>query len=352
MDKRKKTQFRFQTYGVGYTAYSFSFTEPWLGGKKPNSLTLTAYHSVYTNGARKFLKDSLGQKYINPARQAMLVTGFVTGFGKRLKWPDDYFSLYLEANYAYYDLRNYTGAFIFSNGYTNNVNFTINLTRNSTDQPIYPKTGSMINLSFNFTPPYSYFRQDVNYGDLPLNKRFHMLEYHKWKIQGNWYVPLAGKLVLRTFTGWGFLGYYTKSIGIAPFERFYMGGSGLTNFQLDGREIIALRGYEDGALSPRTGASIATKYTAELRYPLSTNPNATIFVLSFAEAGNSWTRFKYFNPFQVYRSAGMGIRIFMPMFGLLGLDWGYRFDSVPGVHTSQSARGQLHFMIGTSLNGW
>lgn len=341
-----------QSTGSWYQSYNISFTEPWLGGKNPNSLTLTAYHSVYTNGARKFLKDSLGQKYINPARQAMIVTGFVTGFGKRLKWPDDYFSLYLEANYAYYDLRNYTGAFIFSNGYTNNVNFTINLTRNSTDQPIYPKTGSMINLSFNFTPPYSYFRQDVNYGDLPLNKRFHMLEYHKWKIQGNWYVPLAGKLVLRTFAGWGFLGYYTKSIGIAPFERFYMGGSGLTNFQLDGREIIALRGYEDGALSPRTGASIATKYTAELRYPLSTNPNATIFVLSFAEAGNSWTRFKYFNPFQVYRSAGMGIRIFMPMFGLLGLDWGYRFDSVPGVHTSQSARGQLHFMIGTSLNGW
>lgn len=341
-----------QSTGAWYQSYNISFTEPWLGGRKPNSLTLTTYHSVYSNGAKRFLKDSLGEKYPNPSRQAMLVTGFVTGYGKRLKWPDDYFSLYLEGNYAYYDLRNYGGAFIFSNGYTNNINFTINITRNSTDQPIFPKTGSQINFSVSFTPPYSLLRPDINYGDLPANKKYHMLEYHKWKIQTNWYIPLVGKFVLRAFSGMGFLAYYNKQIGIAPFERFYMGGSGLTNFQLDGREIIALRGYEDGTLSPRTGASIAAKFTAELRYPLSTNPNATIFVQSFAEGGNSWTRFKYFNPFQVYRSAGVGIRIFMPMFGLLGLDWGYRFDSVPGVHTPQSSRSQVHFIIGTSLNGW
>jgi outer membrane protein insertion porin family len=178
-------------------------------------------------------------------------------------------------------------------------------------------------------------------------EKFKYVEYFKWKFTSSWFTRLAGDLVLNTRIGFGYLGMYNRAVGIAPFERFYLGGSGLTGFALDGREIIALRGYDDQSLSPRTGAPIIAKYTWELRYPVSLNPSATVFGLAYVEAGNTWQNFKSFNPFDVYRSAGVGVRVFLPMFGLLGLDWGYRFDDVrtaPGMQ-----RSQIHFSIGMNL---
>ncbi len=346
---------RMQTTGMWFQSYNLSFTEPWLGGKKPTSFTQSVYHSVFSNGARKFLKDSLdtdGNKVRNPGRQVMKTTGVVFALGKRLKWPDDFFTMMHEISFQHYELDNYIGAFIFTNGYANNLSYRLSLSRNSTDQPIFPRTGSQSTFSMQLTPPYSAFNPDADYSTMPANKRFHMIEYHKWRFQTSWFTPLARKLVVNTKMGYGFLGYYSKQIGLAPFERYYLGGDGLTNFQLDGREIIALRGYGNGTLSPTTGAGIVSKYTTELRFLLSPNPNATIYLLSFAEAGNSWLRFRDFKPFEARRSAGFGIRIFMPMFGLLGLDWGYRFDDVPGVHAPGAKRNEIHFTIGGSLNGW
>jgi outer membrane protein insertion porin family len=346
---------RMQTTGMWYQSYNVSFTEPWLGGKKPTSLTTSVYHSVFSNGERRFLKDTVdinGDKIRNASRQVMKTTGIVFGLGKRLKWPDDFFTIYHEVSYQYYELNNYVGAFIFTNGYANNLSYRFSLARNSSDQPIFPRTGSQSTFSLQLTPPYSAFRNGVDYASMPLNKRFNLIEYHKWRFQTQWFTPLAKKLVLSAKMGYGFLGFYSKSLGLAPFERFYLGGDGLTNFQLDGREIIALRGYGNGVLSPTTGAGIASKYSMEMRFLLSPNPNATIYLLSFAEAGNSWQRFREFKPFEARRSAGFGIRIFMPMFGLLGLDWGYRFDDVPGVHVPGSKRNEIHFTIGGSLNGW
>ena len=180
-----------------------------------------------------------------------------------------------------------------------------------------------------------------------MQEKFKWTEYYKWKFTSAWYTSLVGDLVLYTKAGFGFLGQYNKQVGVAPFERFYLGGSGLTGFSLDGREIIALRGYDDQSVSPSTGGTMITKYTAELRYPVSLNPSATIFGLAFAEAGNTWNSFKGFDPFALKRSAGVGIRVYLPMFGLLGLDWGYRFDDIPG--RSGMQKSQVHFTIGANL---
>jgi outer membrane protein insertion porin family len=266
----------------------------------------------------------------------------------RLKLPDDFFTLYQEINYQYYQLQNFFSAFAFANGYANNLNYRITLSRNSTDQAIYPRSGADIKVIGQFTPPYSLFN-NINYTDVSDQQRYKWVEYYKWKFTSSWYTRLAGDLVLNTRIGFGYLGMYNRKTGVAPFERFYLGGSGLTGFALDGREIIALRGYDDQSVSPSTGAPIIAKYTWELRYPVSLNPSATVFGLAFVEAGNTWQNFRSFNPFDVYRSGGVGVRVFLPMFGLLGLDWGYRFDTLNDISRRGMQRSQIHFTIGMNL---
>ncbi|NLF43408.1 MAG: BamA/TamA family outer membrane protein, partial [Bacteroidales bacterium] len=209
-------------------------------------------------------------------------------------------------------------------------------------------------LSMQLTPPYSLI-SGKDFSEATTEEKFKWLEYHKWKFNTSWFTRIAGDLVLSTRTRFGLIGQYNKSIGISPFERFFLGGDGLTGYQMDGREIIALRGYEDYSLTPFSGSSsnyiggtIFNKYTMELRYPVSLNPMATIYLLGFVEAGNAWSSFKEFNPFDVKRSAGFGLRVYLPMFGLLGLDWGYGFDEIPG--QTDANKGQFHFSIGQSID--
>ncbi|MCB2221837.1 MAG: BamA/TamA family outer membrane protein [Bacteroidetes bacterium] len=342
----QKLSLRVQSYGAGYISYSASFTEPWLGGKKPNALSVSYYHSLFSNGLPK---DS-------PDRQSFVINGVTVGLGKRLTWPDDYFQLYLGANFQRYDLKNYTSIFSFGTGtgYYNNFSWDITLSRNSIDQPIYPRNGSLMSVSLNITPPYSSF-SDRNYATLSDNEKYKWIEYHKWGIQSAFFTPVVENLVIMARAKMGFLGSYNPQIGVTPFERYYLGGDGLSGYNnLDGREIIGMRGYGNETLTPNywrtsnTGATIYSKYTLELRYPLSLNPNATIFVATFLEAGNSWLKFEDYNPFGVYKAAGFGVRVFLPMFGILGLDWGYGFDDVPGLPDAN--RGQFHFSINQSID--
>jgi outer membrane protein insertion porin family len=355
----QRLSLRAQTTGTWFQSYNMSFTEPWLGGKKPNSLTFSVYHSFFSeNGQSKWLKDANnkfvrdddGNKIKNITRAAFKSYGSSIGLGTRLKWPDDFFTAYGELGYQYFVLENSNSQFVFSDGFANNLYVSGNISRNSIDQPIYPRSGSQTSLTLQITPPYSLFRpKDFDYNSLEISKRYNLLEYHKWKFQSQWFMKLAGNLVLQSKAGFGYLGYFNKDLGAAPFERFYLGGDGLTNFQLDGREIIALRGYDNGSLSPRTGAAYVQKFNMELRYPFTLNPSATIYGLAYAEAGSSWLNFNNYRPFELYRSAGVGIRIFMPMFGLLGLDWGYPLDLLPG---QTQRKGQVHFTIGGNINGW
>jgi outer membrane protein insertion porin family len=348
---------RAQTNGMFYQSYNFSFTEPWLGGKKPNSLTVSAFHTLFSNGQKRFVTVE-GAKTPNPGRASMSIIGGSIGSGRRLKWPDNYFNMFTNINYNYYDLNNYA-AFIFSTGFANDLNLGLNLSRNSTDQPIYPKQGSNFSFDAKWTPPYSLVN-NKDYTSMSPTERYKFIEYQKYKITGEWFTQLTNKkaaegkearnLVLRTKVGYGFLGYYSKKTGFSPFERFYMGGSGISGFQnFVAREIIALRGYPDNSLSSQFGDPICGRYTMELRYPLTLNPQATIFMLGFAEAGNSWSDFRKFNPFQVKRSAGVGLRVFLPMFGLLGIDYGWGFDNVPGQPGIGNGKGQFHFTIGGML---
>lgn len=349
---------RAQTNGQAYQSYNFSFTEPWLGGKKPHSLTMSAFHTLFNpNQQSKFIKTDAG-RVRNPERQSMAIYGGSIGFGRSLKWPDDFFVMQNSLSYNYYDLNNYP-SFIFTKGYANDINLNTTISRNSTDAPIYPKTGSNFSLLAQLTPPYSLFN-NKDYSTLSSNERYKFIEYQKFKFTAEWFTQLTNKravegkearnLVLRTKIGYGFLGWYNRKVGISPFERFYVGGSGLSGFQnFVAREIIGLRGYDDQSLSSGEGDPVAARYTMELRYPITLNPQATIFVLGFAEAGNSWSTFKQFNPFNVKRSAGFGLRVFLPMFGLLGLDYGWGFDNIPGSPNTGNGKGQFHFSIGAQL---
>ena len=339
----QRLSLRASSTGLGFQAYSLSFTEPWLGGRKPNSLSVSLNHTNFTNTSTEFT-------------QSFKSYGISLGLGRRLKFPDDFFTLYNEASYQYYVMENYN-VLGFADGFANNLSFKHVLSRNSTGpSPIYPTTGATTTLTLQHTLPYSWFRPSgTDYAAMTLQEQNLFVEYHKWKFQTSWFSQLShGKraFVLNTKAGFGYLGSFNKELGTSPFERFYLGGDGLTGFnQTVAREIIALRGYGAGDLSPSSGATFVTKYTAELRYPFSLNPSATIYGLVFGEAGNSWDDFGEVNPFEVYKSAGMGIRIFMPMFGLLGLDWGYRFDDIPG-RTDPNSHTEIHFSIGGSINGW
>ncbi len=328
---------RAQSNGYYYQGYSLSFVEPWLGGKKPNSLTVSLYHSVYSNGLFNIPEEK---------KQYMKITGAAVGLGRRLKLPDDFFTLYNEVNYQLYNLHNYHyyNLFSYNDGRANNLSFTTVFGRNSVDQPIYPRRGSTFSLSLKLTPPYSFFNKGVDYANLPDQEKYKWIEYHKWKLKAIWYTRLVENLVLETKGEFGYLGYYNSKIGYSPFEGFNMGGDGLMTYNIYGMETIALRGYENGSLTPKGGGHIYNKFLMELRYPLSLNPQATFYVLGFAAAGNAWSEFSNYDPFKVYRSAGVGIRAFLPMMGKIGVDWGYGFDPVPG---NPSANGsQFHFIIG------
>ncbi|MFN5459733.1 MAG: outer membrane protein assembly factor BamA [Bacteroidota bacterium] len=348
-----------QSTGAFFQSYNFSFTEPWLGGKRPNSLTFTVFHTVSSNGQPKTIKNSAGDKIKNPARSDIQITGITLGFSSRLRKPDSYFSFFGEVSQNIYNVNNYGTFFVFSNGNANDFNIRLSLNRDSRDGYIWYKGGSFFNISGQWTPPYSLWN-GRDYRNLEIEQRFKWIEYQKYKFAAEWYIPLtsikakegkeAHNLMLRLRTGFGFLAYYNKLVGTAPFERFYLGGSGLSGFNtFFAREIIALRGYQDNSLSSKQGDAFIAKYTAELRYPISLNPQATVWAQGFLEAGNSWQTIREFNPFSLYRSGGVGVRIFLPMFGLLGLDYGWRFDTVNKPGTPVMPKGQLHFTIGAQL---
>lgn len=345
-----------QTNGKYYTSFSISFREPWLGGKKPNSLSVSAWYSRQTGYSRSYYNSY----YVNSAKdqyddsQLMTTFGITAGLGRRITWPDDYFSMYTEVSYQRYTLKNWP-YYIMSNGNSNNLSFAITLQRSSIDNPLYTRRGSDFSLSVSFTPPYSLF-SDENYGSANIKDRekYRWIEFHKWKFKGRVFIPLDKneKFVLYTGVQYGYLGYYNKDRR-SPFEGFEMGGDGMSGYSLYGREYIGLRGYENGSLTNAgssflapnaSDASLYTKLTMELRYPISLSQSATIYALAFLEAGNSWYEIKDFEPFNLYRSAGVGLRVFLPMFGLLGLDWGYGFDNVPG--RSGASGSQLHFVLG------
>ena len=342
----QKLSVRAQSSGKYYQTYSASFTEPWLGGKKPIAFSVTAYHSIYTNGLSK--KDSL--------RSSTIINGTSIGLAKRLNWPDDFFVLSEDLNYQNYILKNSTTSSLFSNGTSNIISLNTGISRSSTDQPIYPRQGSDISLSLALTPPYSLFN-NKDYSTLSAQEKYKWAEYYKWKFNASWYTKLVGDLVLHTRSKFGFLGYYNSKIGLAPFERFYLGGDGLSGFDMfDGREIIGLRGYDNNTITPTSvlggtsfvGGSVYDKFTVEVRYPVSLNPSATIYVMTFLEGGNNWQFHKDFNPFDMKRSAGIGLRVSLPMFGLLGLDWGYGFDKIPGF--PKANKSHFHFSINQSID--
>ena len=342
----QKLSLRLQSYGKGYLSYSISFTEPWLGGKKPNAFSITYWHSLYSNGKSKN----------DPLRSSFTINGLTLGLGKRLTWPDDFFTLYQAITLQKYDLYQYTQIFLFGSGTGtyNNFNYNIILGRSSVNQPIFPTYGSDVSVSLELTPPYSLFT-DKDYSTLEPDEIYKWIEYHKWKVNATFYTEIFNKAVIMTRAKFGFLGKYSDQIKITPFERFYLGGDGLSGYNnLDGREIIGMRGYRNETITPdyfiskNIGGTIFAKYTLELRYPLSLNPSATIFALGFLEGGNSWLGFADFNPFAIYRSAGFGVRVFLPMFGLLGLDWGYGFDPVRGIPDANGS--QFHFSINSSID--
>ncbi len=342
----QKLSLRFQTYGKDYLSWSVSFTEPWLGGRKPNALTVSYYHSIYSNGLPK--SDTL--------RSAFVIDGVTVGIGKRLEWPDDFFTLYQGVNMQLYRLTNYSTIFYVGdgNGDFNNLSYEIILGRNSIDQPIYPRRGSDLSLGLELTPPYSAF-SDKDYSQLDDNERYKWIEYHKWKFKAYWYFELMDKLVLASRFRFGYLGYYNSDLGVTPFERFYLGGDGLSGYNnFDGREIIGMRGYTNESITPyyyenkNIGGTVFTRYSLELRYPLSLAPTSTIYALTFVEAGNSWLGSQGFDPFDVKRSAGVGIRVFLPMFGMLGLDWAYGFDPIMGLPTANGSH--FHFSLNQSLD--
>lgn len=343
----QRLSIRAQTNGRYYQAYNASFTEPWFGGKKPNSFTVGIQRSVQTNGITR--KEAAKGRY---ERQSLTITGGSISLGKRLKRPDDYFQFLGGISYLYYEIDNYhsgrgTGIFALTDGVSNNLSLILNVSRNSIFDPIYPRYGSDIRLNTSWTLPYSLW-DNVDYsGNISDQERHRWAEYYKWKFVAEWYTELAPKLVLMTRSGFGFLGFYNREKGTSAFERFYLGGSALSGFSLDGREIIGLRGYDDGSLSSYLGNSVISKQTMELRYLISPNPSATIYALTFIEAGNTYDGIRNFEPFKLYRSAGVGLRIFLPMFGLMGLDYGWRMDDVPNVPSM--SRGQFHFTIGMNL---
>ena len=341
----QRLSIRAQSNGLFYQSYNFSLTEPWLGGKKPNSFTTSLYR---TNQSFDSKKNN------DPTKQFIRITGASISLGKRLKWPDDFFSAFYSLSLQQYDLQNAGGAFglQINTGKSNNLEFKYVLTRSSVNEPIFPTTGSTYSFSIAATPPISLL-SNKDYSKLNETEKFRWIEYHKWKFDAENYTKLFGKFVLATKVRFGYLGYYNKIIGYSPFERFMVGGSGLNSFGQIGTEIISMRGYPDRSItenavgsSTTSGATIFNKYTCEVRYPVTNSPSASIYLQTFVEAGNAWVNTRNFNPFDLKRTAGVGVRLFLPMFGLLGLDYAYGFDWRTLNRGLTDKPAQFHFFIG------
>jgi len=318
----QRLSIRAQSNGRFYQGYNFSFTEPWLGGKKPNALSFWLNHTALSSN---------GLIRTNPDYTGLSISGVGVGLQRRKKWPDDYFTAYYEFSYQYYDVVDDFRFPLFPEGYANDIAFKYVLQRSSVSAPIYPQGGSNFKFTAKATLPYSFIEGISDFSNATVQERYKYLEYYRFKFTGEWYLPLTTdkKLILMPRFGFGYVGAYNNSKGITPFDRYSMGGSGLTGVgQLGGREIIALRGYEDQEISSPEGDPIIAKYTLELRYPISLNPSATFYALAFLEGGNTYPNFSNFNPFNVKKTAGIGIRVFLPMFGMLGLDYGFGFDKL------------------------
>lgn len=354
----QRLSLRVQSNGQFYRSYNFSFTEPWLGGKKRNALTVSFYNTKFSNTS---LLTGTSESYLT-------TTGVSLGLGKQLKWPDDYFSLSYSLNYTRYVLKDYAilrdpiKNTVLDNGKINNFNIKLVLNRSSIDQPTFPHSGSNFMLSAQFTPPYSLIGGGINYNSEANKYKF--IEYHKWRFTGEWYVPIgkptgadkSQQFVLKAAAKFGYIGRYNSKLEISPFERFQVGDAGLSNnFALLGYDIIAQRGYpvyekSDPKINPEQQSAsqfftMFNKYVLELRYPFSTNPSSTIYGLAFVEAANGWYNFKEYNPFKLRRSVGVGMRFFLPMFGLLGFDYGIGIDRI-GPNTNFSGAGRFTFMLG------
>lgn len=349
----QKLSLRIQANGQSFQNYSVSLTEPWFGGKKPNALSFSFNHSVQRQ------IDFYNQNNFGNELGFFKITGVTLGLAKRVTWPDDYFSVSNALQFQIYEFNQYGTSFGLSypTGTSNSIAFKNTIARNNVDNPIYPRFGSNIVLATSFTPPYTALNPNITEESTDQEK-YKWLEYHKWMFDASIYTPIFGssKWVASARAHMGFLGSYGNKIGIIPLERFVMGGDGMSfnNFAL-GQEIIGLRGYENQTITPGKetrgtanpdpyGGVVYNKYVMEVRFLVSPNPSATIFLLGFAEAGNNWGTYQDFNPYDLYKSAGFGARIFMPAFGLLGVDWGYGFDAVPG--TTKPSGTQFHFTIG------
>lgn len=341
MGDGQKLNIRWQSSGLFFNSGNLTFTEPWLGGKKPNSLTINAVWTRISGGSmgNSFSRESVQNSYIKN------IGGGVT-FGKRLKWPDDYFTFSAGINYQNYFLKNYSlynsAMSDFTNGTANNLFAKFTLARNSLDNFLFPRSGSNISLSAQFTPPYSLFNREKDYGNMSQKEKYKWIEYHKYRFTADWYQKIYGDLVLKISAKYGFLGFYNQDLGFSPFERFQLGGDGLTGQTfVVGKDIISHRGYE----IYKENATIFNKYTIELRYPFSLNPSATIFGLVFADGAYAWNNIREYNPLELNRSVGAGLRVYLPMFGLLGLDYGIGIDRYQkGFGLSDYAR--FTFMLG------
>ncbi|SKC75415.1 BamA/OMP85 family outer membrane protein [Ohtaekwangia koreensis] len=354
----QRLSLRAQANGRSFQSYSFSFTEPWLGGRKPHSLSVSFNSS--------FQRYPYGSSSTNDNDSRLQVHSVSVGLGRLLEWPDNYFTLTNSVSYLRYILNNWNSGLGYTDGVSNSFTFNTTLARNSIDNPMYPAQGSSISLSVTLTPPFSLWR-NIDYSTADAAERYKWIEYHKWMFDAKYYLPLDNKkkLVLEAKAHFGFIGQYTDKAGIGPFERFYLGGDGLAggfNSFLLGQEVIGLRGYENNVLTPPyynanqnsasgvlAGGIAYDKLGLELRYPVTTGNAATIYGFIFAEGGNNWNNYDDFNPFNLYKSAGFGARIFMPAFGLIGLNWGYGFDPVPLNGRGPVSGSQFHFTIGQQI---
>ncbi|MDR2908132.1 MAG: BamA/TamA family outer membrane protein [Bacteroidales bacterium] len=331
----QRLSIRGQSNGSQYYSVSTSYTEPWLGGKKPYAFSISAYTSMqstgYTRGTTQYGR--------------IITNGVSIGLGQRLQVPDPYFTLYQTLNYQHYNTQNFQQYFRIEDGSYKSFSYTLSLGRLSTDGAIFPKTGSDISASMQMTPPYSLWNGKTYTPEMSDSEEFEWLEFYKWNFKASWFMNPVANLVLNARVRFGAIGRYNQNVGVTPFERFKLGGDGMSGYSFAGAEIIGMRGYANESLSPDDGAAAYNKLTFEARYPITLNPAATIFGLVFVEAGNSWANSRKINPYQNYRSAGVGVRLFLAAMGMFGLDWGYGFDALPGTEKSQ-----FHFSINQSID--
>ena len=363
-----------RTNGVYYTQVSLSFLEPWLGGKRPNSLSASVYFASQTGYSNRYYQayqdlyntysnyyyysgnsnyyQQLQESEADPDKYLRMF-GVSVGYGKRLRWPDDYFTFYGELSYQMYMMKDWPYLLV-SDGFSHNLSLNLQLSRSSIDNPIYTRRGSQFSIGLKITPPWSLCFPNKDYANMDNNEKYHLIEYHKWKFTGKVFTPLSrdSKLVLMTRAEFGYVGHFNKNLK-SPFETFYMGGDGMSAYSSYSTDYVGMRGYTSGSLTPYDPATgrnmgyVYNKFTLELRYPIMLQQSANIWVLGFLEAGNCFADIKDYNPFNLKRSAGVGVRVFLPMFGLLGVDWGWGFDKING--SSQYGGSQFHFVLGQEL---